>query len=626
MHVSSSRWLIPFAAALAAAGCTRAVAPPSPVREPDWLASDSLESLDSLASIASRERTAAHLAPDAPLTRAEARWVEATLARLTLRERVAQMLTMWVLGDYTNTDDPTFREAREWVTRDKVGGILMSLGSPIEVAAKINALQRLADVPLLVSSDLEPGLGRLEGGYFLPSLMFAGSATVLPSNMAIAATGSESLAVAAGEIAGQEARAVGIELAFAPTADVNSNPANPVINVRSFGENPEQVGILASAFARGLQRRGVAATAKHFPGHGDTDTDSHLALPVVRSDRARLDAVELVPFRRLVAAGIAGVMTGHIALPAVDGDSTPATLSPVIVGALLRDTLGFRGLVVTDALSMEGVGAGYSVERSAVLAVQAGADLLVKPTSAARAIDAVVAAVERGDITPARIERSVRAILELKAKTGVARNRYADLDRLRQVVGSPAHRDIAERIAGDAITLLADRDSLVPASRKGSALVVIYAADAEAAAGRAFAAGVQGLLGTVQLVRIGPRTSSSELEGISMLARNSDRVIVATYVRAIEGVGRVAVAEPVAAWIDSLARVAKVIVVAHGNPYVWRQFPRVGSYLVTYGIGAALDRAAAEAVAGTAPIVGRSPVSLPDLFVRGDGLRREVVR
>lgn len=620
MHAPSSRWLIPLVAVLGVVACARGAGVPPVARTPVPAATDSL------AASAIPDRAAAHLAPGAPLTREEARWVDETLARLTLRDRVAQMVTMWVLGDYTNTDDPAFREARDWVTRDRVGGIIMSLGSPIEVAAKVNALQRLADVPLLVSSDLEPGLGRLEGGYFLPSMMSTGSGTVLPSNMAIAATGDERLALAAGEVVGREARATGIELAFAPTADVNSNPANPVINVRSFGEDPERVGALASAFARGLQREGVAATAKHFPGQGDADTDSHIALPVVRADLARLDSVELVPFRRVVAGGIAGVMTGHIALPAVDGDSTPATLSPRIVGTLLRDSLGFRGLVVTDALAMEAVGVGYTVERSAVLAVQAGADLLLKPTSASRTIDAVVAAVERGEIPPARIERSARAILELKARTGVAMHRYADLERLRDVAGSPSHRALADRIAREAITLVADRDALVPAPRTGTTLLVIYAADVELAAGRAFASELQGLPGTVRIVRIGPQTRESELEEVSTLARQSDRVIVGTYVRAIEGAGRIAVAQPVAAWIDSLARTSKVIVVANGNPYVWRQFPRVGSYLLTYGISAALDRAAARAVAGTAPIGGRAPVSLPGFFDRGAGLRREVAR
>ena len=230
------------------------------------------------------------------------------------------------------------------------------LGTPIEVAAKVNDLQRASRLPLLVASDLEPGLGRLEGGAYPTGAYPAGSATVLPNAMAIGATGREAFAEEAGRVTGLEARAIGIHLVFAPVVDVNNNPANPVINTRSFGEDPDAVARLSAAFVRGVQAAGVASTAKHFPGHGDTDTDSHLALPVVRSTRATLAAVELPPFRAAIGAGIAGIMSAHIALPAIEPDNTPATLAPAVMTGLLRDSLGFRGLAVTDAMTMQGVG------------------------------------------------------------------------------------------------------------------------------------------------------------------------------------------------------------------------------------------------------------------------------
>src|SRR5687768_12156586 len=372
-----------------------------------------------------------------PLPARDRAWVDRTLAQLTPRERVAQMVMLWVLGDYAHVDDSTFAEVRRAVVEDEIGGVIMSLGSPIEVASKVNSLQRIAAVPLLVASDLEPGLGRLVGGTFVPTLMSAGSATIFPSNMAIAATGDVRDAFEAGRIIGREARAVGIHLAFAPTVDVNNNPANPVINTRSFGEDPERVAELSAAFIRGVQSEGVAATAKHFPGHGDTDTDSHLALPAVRSDAARLASVELVPFRASIDAGVVGVMTAHIALPAVGIDSSPATLEPRIVTTLLRDSLGFRGLAVTDALRMQAVGQGYTPERAAVLAVQAGADILLSPTDVKRAIDAVTAAVVDGVISAERIDQSVRRILELKVRTRAARHPIISLDSLRNTVGAP---------------------------------------------------------------------------------------------------------------------------------------------------------------------------------------------
>lgn len=559
-----------------------------------------------------------------PLRARDRAWVERTLAALSPRERVAQMVMLWVLGDYAHVEDSTFAEVRRAVAADRIGGVIMSLGSPIEVASKVNSLQRLASVPLLVASDLEPGLGRLVGGTFVPTLMSAGSATIFPSNMAIAATGDVRDALEAGRIIGREARAVGIHLAFAPTVDVNNNPANPVINTRSFGEDPQRVAELAAAFVRGMQSEGVAATAKHFPGHGDTDTDSHLALPVVRSDAARLASVELVPFRASIEAGVVGVMTAHIALPAVGIDSSPATLEPRIVTTLLRDSLGFRGLAVTDALRMQAVGQGYTPEQAAVLAVQAGADILLSPTDVTRAIDAVTAAVVQGVITAERIDQSVRRILELKVRTRAARHPIVSLDSLRSMVGAPAHWSVAREIATRAVTLLRDSAGLVPASPEGRFAVVTYAPELDVTAGRAFAGELRSLAPQTTTARIDPSTSAAELDSLGARVRGADRIIVTTHVRTIEGAGRFAISPRVAAWIDTLATRERVVVVANGNPYVIAQFPRVGSYLTTYGIDASLERAAARAVVGAAPITGKAPISLPGFFAAGDGLRREV--
>jgi beta-N-acetylhexosaminidase len=424
---------------------------------------------------------------------------------------------------------------------------------------------------------------------------------------------------------GQEARAVGIQIDFAPVVDVNNNPNNPVINTRSFGEDPQRVARLASLFVRGLEETGTVATAKHFPGHGDTDVDSHVGLPIVGANMARLDSVELVPFRAAIDAGAGLVMTAHIALPAVEGDSTtPATLAPKIITGLLRDSLGFRGVAITDAMTMEGVGKGYTTEQSSVLAIQAGADILLKPSDPTRAIDAVVAAVDRGDISPARIDSAARHVLELKARVGLAVNRYADLEGLRDVVGSPAHRALAADIAQRAITLLRDRDTLVPL-RGERALIVQYAPATELKAGRVFGPTMRAALPGARVVKISPSTGREQLDSLAAQARAVDRVIVAAYVRRIEGEGRFAMPQPIAAWIDSLARQStgpKVAVVAFGNPYLLRQFPSVGTYAVTYGVSDDLERAAARALLGTAPITGRAPISLPGYFTLGDGLAR----
>ncbi|HZF67547.1 MAG TPA: glycoside hydrolase family 3 N-terminal domain-containing protein, partial [Gemmatirosa sp.] len=569
-----------------------------------------------------------------PLAPAERAWLDATLARLSLRDRVAQLVTVWVLGDYAHVQDSSFARAREWIVRDHVGGMVMSLGSPLETAAKVNALQKLAmangpGLPLLVSSDVEPGLGRLEGGVYVPYLWSAGTATVLPTNMA---TGAATLgsgtpdvdAAALGRITGRESRAVGIHMAYAPTVDVNNNPANPVINVRSFGEDPAAVARLAAAFVRGVQDEGVAAVAKHFPGHGDTDADSHVALPVVRSDRARLNAVELVPFRAAIAAGVVGIMTAHIALPAVAPGGVPATLERSVMTGLLRDTLGFRGITVTDAMTMEGVGQGYPITRSGPMALAAGDDILLMPSDVPAMLDAIVAAVGRGEIPEARVNEAARRVLELKLRTGAATRPLVDLDSLREIVGAPAHWQTARDVAQRAVTLLRDSAALLPLATGTPIVLVQYAPDAEVTAGTAFAhelrrAGAR----VVRELRVSPRTSTAALDTLAAALPADARLVVTTYTRTFEGAGRLAIPAHVSAWIDGqAARTGRVVVVAGGNPYVIRQFPRVQSYMVTYGRGDALERAAARAVLGLAPIGGRAPISLPGYFQRGDGLVR----
>ena len=597
--------------ALAAAGCAPPVPPGAPTPT-DGAALPAAPTADAFSR---------------PLAPAERRWIDTAIARLPLRERVAQLVTVQVIGDYVHYDDPTFQRVRRWIGEDRVGGVIMSLGGPLEVAAKVNAMQRLtlalpAAIPLLVSSDLEPGLGRLEGGVLLPQLWNAGSATVLPMNMTIGAGGRPEDAEQVGRIVGREARAAGVHVVFAPTVDVNNNPANPVINIRSFGEDPEAVARLSAAFVRGMQGEGVSAVAKHFPGHGDTDTDSHVALPVVRADRARLDRMELVPFRAAIGAGVSGVMSAHIALPAVEGDATPATLAPRVMTGLLRETLGFGGVTYTDALTMEGVGQGYPIERACVLAVQAGNDVLLMPRDVPRCIDAVVAAVGRGEIAAERIEASLRRLLELKVRTGAVARPYVDLDSLRRVVGAPAHWAAARTVAEHGVTLLRDSGGLVPLGAGLSITAVVYAPDVEVVAGSGFVAELRGGGRVVRDVRISPRTAPAALDSIAGLAADSDRLVVMTYTRTLEGGGRLAIPAHVAAWIDAQAATGKLIVVAGGNPYVIRQFPRVGSYLATFGRGDAVERAAARAVLGQAPITGRAPVTLPGFFARGDGLGR----
>jgi beta-N-acetylhexosaminidase len=591
--------LMPVIAAAALAAC--ATQPPAPMTAP------------------------ASVSATAPLTDQQRHWVDKTLESLTLRQRVGQMVTIWSLGDYTANGDTSYAHVRQWVEQDGVGGITMSLGTPIEVAAKLNELQRLARIPLLISSDLEPGLLRLESALYPHYLLETGGATPFPPQMAIAATQRDSDAYDVARIIAREGRAVGIHVNFAPVVDVNNNPSNPVINTRSFGEDPERVARLSGLFVKGALAGGELPTAKHFPGHGDTDVDSHVGLPVVSADIARLSRLELVPFRAAIQAGAAMVMTAHIALPAISGDNTPATLAPQIITGLLRDSLGFKGVTITDAMTMEGVGKGYTNEESAVLAVKAGADILLKPSDPTKAIDAVVRAVEAGEIPRARIDAAARHILELKARSGLMKGGQVSLSALREVVGTPEHRAVAANISGRAITLLRDQDNLIPLKTPGRTFVVQYMPETELRAGRAFAAAIRTArtsFGPVATVKITPSATRYLLDSLGRMADSAAVVIVAPHVRRVEGEGRPTIPAHIAAWIDTLAQRRPVIVAAFGNPYVIRQFPSVRSYMVTYGVTDDLERAAVAAITGKQPITGRAPVSLPGFFAVGDGIQR----
>jgi beta-N-acetylhexosaminidase len=552
------------------------------------------------------------------------RWVDSTLASLSLRERVGQMVMFWVLGDYTSVEDSVFKEVVRWVEQEKVGGIAMSLGTPIEVADKLNYLQRRARVPLVVAADLEPALLRLESAIYTHYLLETGGATSFPSAMAIAATGRDQDAFDVARAIAREARGVGIHINFAPTVDVNINPNNPVIAIRSFGEDPARVARLAALFVRGTHAGGALATAKHFPGHGDTDVDSHVGLPVVTADLARLKSVELVPFRASIEAGTDLVMSAHIALPAIGGDSaTPATLRPDVMKSLLRDSLGFRGVAITDALTMEGVGKGYSIEESLALAINAGSDILLRPgDDVTRAINAVVASVEKGTVSRARIDSAARRILVMKARLGLPRQREVPLEGVRAVVGIAEHRALAQDVAQRAITLLRDSGATLPLP-SGRVAIVNYMPETELKASRAFTREFGKLRpGPRTVVKISPATGKAQLDSLATQLASADAIILAAYVRRVEGEGRTTVPPHIATWIDSVAAGRKALVLAFGNPYVIRQFPRARTYLNTFGVGDALEIAAARAITGAARISGKSPVSLPGFFRAGDGLTR----
>ena len=548
------------------------------------------------------------------------------IATLTVRQKAAQMVWPTSLGDYAATDAPSWRRFTRYVTDDEIGGLTMSVGSPTEIAAKLNALQRMSVVPLLVGADLEFGAGyRARGGYILPGMIDLGGAAIFPPEMAIGATRDSALAYAQGRITAIEGRALGIHIVYGPILDVNNNPANPVISTRSFGEDPSLDAMLGAALIRGIQENGMIATGKHFPGHGDTGVNSHLALPVVNASRARLDTVEFVPFRAAIAAGVGAIMTFHGSMPALDSSGAPGTLSRPVLQGVLREALGFRGTVISDAMDMRGVLDQFGAVEAAKRAVVAGADVLIQPLDVRTTIDAVVAGVSEGRYPEARLNDAVRRILEMKRRVGLHRHATVDLDSVRLVVGDSSHTASASAAAVRSITLVKDSLHAVPMTglRPGArVLSVTVAPKADLAAGVAFNAELRrGMSGLVTAV-VTPDDSLG-IAGLLRLADSSDAVIVSSYIAHNWQATTVAAPRAVGEFVRALVKRGKPpVVISFGNPYLLQQVPDAPAYLAAWGGFPVSQRAAAWALQGETTIGGRLPISIPPLAPFGAGISR----
>lgn len=556
-------------------------------------------------------------------------WVERTLAGLSLEERVGQMLMGRVQGDFSSLASPEFRAIAHQVEVLGVGGVAISIGSPPEIALKTNALQALAKVPLLIGADVEYGPGmRLWSPTYLPYLTEGGGGTILPYNMGIGASGDTAAAFAAGRLTARESRAVGINWLFAPVADVNTEPTNPIVNVRSYGADPRAVARLVAAFVRGAHDGGALTAAKHFPGHGDTGVDSHVDLPVLRVGRSRLDSLELVPFRAAIAAGTDAVMVGHLAVPALTGGKpVPATVAPEIGTALLRRDLDFDGLVITDAMTMGALRnlPGYSPGELAVWAVEAGADVVLGPPDVAAARDAIVAAVRAGRIPAARIDASVRRILAAKARLGLPARRTIDPDSVMRIVGAAEHRRIADDLARRSITLVRDSARLLPLDPRAvhSVVLLTFAAPTELNAGRTLETELARIYGHAERWRLSATSTPAEVDSAVSRAARADAVVFATFYAPVSGQGFLRLPDRVVeVWRRVRATGRPVVGVAFGDPYGTAALEGLGTYLLAWQPrGDSAQRAVAAAIAGLAPITGRLPVPLPGAPL-GSGIQR----
>ncbi|MER7515987.1 glycoside hydrolase family 3 protein [Streptomyces sp. NPDC126499] len=562
--------------------------------------------------------------------------LRALLSRMSLEEKVGQLFVMRVYGHSATAPDQAdvhanlreigVRTAAELIERYHVGGVIYfawahNTRDPHQIADLSNGIQRAGlaqatPIPLLISTDQEHGIVCRVGE----------PATLLPGAMALGAGGSHADARKAAQIAGAELAAVGIRQNYAPVADVNVNPANPVIGVRSYGSDPEAVAGLVAAQVKGYQRAGVAATSKHFPGHGDTAVDSHYGLPTITHTRAQWDELDAPPFRAAIAAGIDSIMTAHIVVPALDPSGDPATLSRPILTGILREQLGYDGVVVTDSLGMEGVRTKYGDDRVPVLALKAGVDQLLNPPNLSVAWNAVLKAVKDGELTEARLDESILRILRLKAKLGLFKDPYTDHAEVDRTVGTAAHLAHADRIAERTTTLLVNEGGFLPVSRRSHPKVLVVGADPASPSGTTgppttTLAGAFTELGfSARALSTGITPTAARIEEAVAAAAGQDLVVVGTYNVSATSPQRTLVARLVATGVP-------VVTIAVRNPYDVARIQGQRATLASYSWTDVELRAAVRVLAGQAEPRGRLPVPVQSaddpakvLFPVGHGL------
>jgi len=571
------------------------------------------------------------------------KWAEKTLRKLSTEEKIGQVFMIWCRASFLNVESPEYLQWRETMRKYHVGSFAMTVhvdgpfllrSEPYEAAELLNRLQRDSKLPLLFAADFERGATtRLQG------------TTNFPHAMAFGADGKVEDAETFGRITAQEARAVGVHWNFFPDADVNSNPANPIINTRSFGEDPKQVGDLVAAYIKGAHEAGMLTTVKHFPGHGDTATDSHLSVASVNGDRAHLDSIELPPFRQAIAAGVDSVMVAHVTVPALDPDPNHvATISSAVVTDLLEKQLGFKGVIVTDALDMAGLTHLFAnnIGRAAVEAFKAGNDLLLIPADLGASYEAMLKAVQSGEISRQRLDHSVLKILKLKASLGLDKVRTVDLSAIAASVGKPENIAFGQQVADAAITLVRDNGKMLPLKSKGTAkavlpystreethnqvVAVLFSDDVRTESGRAFGREFRARIPDAHVLYVDPRIAAGMSDEVLKAVDEAQTVVAAVYVIPTAGkIGNsVVMADATGTLLQQVLDHAaeKTAVVAMGNPYLASDFPKIENYMCTFSNATVSEVGAIKALFGEIPIRGHLPVTIPNVAQRGAGIER----
>ena len=550
---------------------------------------------------------------------------------------------IWCRASFLNVESPEYLQWRDAMQKYHIGSFAMTVhvdgpfllrSEPYEAAELLNRLQRDSKLPLLFAADFERGVSmRLQG------------TTVFPHAMAFGGDGKMEDAENFGRITGEESRAIGIHWNFFPDADVNSNPANPIINTRSFGEDPQQVGDLATAYIKGAHQAGMLTTVKHFPGHGDTATDSHLGVASVNGDRAHLDSIELPPFRQAIAAGVDSVMVAHVTVPALDPDPNHvATISTSVVTDLLEKQLGFKGLIVTDALDMAGLTHLFAnnIGRAAVEAFKAGNDLLLIPADLGASYEAMVKAARSGEISRERLDHSVLKILKIKASLGLQVSRTVDVSALATAVGKPENIAFGQQVAESAVTLVRDNGKVLPLKTKGTikgglpyttveethnqVVGVIFSDDARTESGRVFGREFRARIPDARVIYVDPRLAAGESDEVLKAVDEAQTVVTAVYV--IPSAGKIGNSMAMADATGTLLQqvldraAAKTVVVAMGNPYLASDFPKIENYMCTFSNAPVSELGAIKALFGEIAIRGHLPVTIPNVAQRGAGIDR----
>jgi beta-N-acetylhexosaminidase len=571
------------------------------------------------------------------------RWVEKTLKKLSLEEKVGQMLNVRYFTDFQNFESDGYKQFRDSLRKYHIGSVVLTVhvngpvllkNPPLEVAAMANQLQRDSDLPLLIAADFERGLASRVSS--VPSF---------PDAMAFGAIGDPAVAERFGAIVAEESRAIGVHWNFFPVADVNSNPANPIINTRSFGEDPALVGQLVAAFIKGSKEHGMLTTVKHFPGHGDTGTDSHLGVARVEGDAAHVSRIELPPFKQAIAAGADSVMVAHLSVPALEPDPNKvATISSHIIDGVLKDQLGFKGVVVTDALEMRGLTGlyppqqGSATARAAVDAVKAGNDVILWPTDLDGAFNGILTAVKTGDISESRIDDSVRKILEMKASVGLDRSRLVDLEQVSHIVDRPEDMQFAQQVADRAVTLVRDNHQVLPLQKllppatesetfqaqvqQGEQVVAIIITDTiHDDAGQAFEAALKTRRADATIFYVDNTIAPALTPQIVQAVKNASKVVVAAYVVPVAAkqvlvngklVNSVGLEQGTGELLRQVLETGaeKTAVIAMGNPYVVQNFPEIQTYICTFSNASSSELSAVKVLFGELKAEGKSPVAL----------------